>query len=59
MTYALVIPPELLGELVAVRSATGISIRRQVLDATRSWLEECKQSGLLAYASDNNMEVRT
>ncbi len=58
MTYALVIPPELLEELVAVRSATGISIRRQVLDATRAWLEQCKQSGPLAHASANNVEVK-
>lgn len=38
MTYALVIPPEFLAELVAIRAATGVSIRQQILRATAAWI---------------------
>ncbi len=31
--YSLVIPPELLGELCRIREKTGISIRRQIINA--------------------------
>lgn len=50
MTYALIIPPELLAELVAIRAATGTSIRKQILMATRAWIKECNQSGPAAHA---------
>ena len=45
MSYSLVIPPEYLADLVAIRMATGISIRKQILDATSSWIKENKEVG--------------
>jgi hypothetical protein len=59
MTYALIIPPELLAELVAIRSATGMSIRKQILQATRTWIQECRQSGPATHAFKTDKEVRT
>ena len=50
MTYALIIPPELLAELVAIRAETGMSIRKQILMATRAWIQECNQAGPAAHA---------
>jgi hypothetical protein len=43
MSYSFTIPPEYLGELVAIREATGISIRMQILIATVSWIKEHKE----------------
>jgi hypothetical protein len=40
MSYALIIPSEYLGDLVAIRTATGMSIRKQVLIAIDSWIKE-------------------
>jgi hypothetical protein len=58
MTYALVIPPELLAELVAIRSATGMSIRKQILHATEEWIQDCRQSGPAASSFITNKEVK-
>jgi hypothetical protein len=58
VTYALIIPPELLAELVAIRSATGMSIRKQILHATEEWIQECRHSGPAAHALITNKEVR-
>ena len=44
MSYSLVIPPEFLGDLVAIRTATGISIRKQILTATSLWIKEHKEA---------------
>ena len=41
--YSLVIPPELLPDLVEIRRRTGISIRRQILD---SILDHIAKSGI-------------
>lgn len=38
MTYAVVIPPKYLAELVAIREATGISIRGQIMNAIENWI---------------------
>ena len=35
MTYALVIPPDLVAGLFSVREKTGVSIRKQILEAIR------------------------
>jgi hypothetical protein len=40
MSYSLIIPPEYLGDLVAIRAASGISIRKQILTAGSSWIKE-------------------
>lgn len=58
MTYALIIPPELLAELVAIRAATGMSIRKQILNATRAWIQECRQSGPAVHALISDEGVR-
>jgi len=58
MTYALIIPPELLAELVVIRSATGMSICKQILMATRAWIKECNQSGPAAHALICDNEVK-
>jgi len=58
MSYALIVPPELLADLVAIRSATGMSIRRQILTATKAWIRECRQSGPAAHAFITDKEVR-
>lgn len=58
MTYALVVPPEILAELVAIRSATGMSIRSQILSATRAWIQECNQSGPAVHALVSDKEAR-
>jgi hypothetical protein len=42
VSYSLIIPPEYLGELIAIRAATGMSIRKQILTATSSWIKENK-----------------
>jgi hypothetical protein len=42
MSYSLIIPPEYLADLAAIRAATGISIRKQILTATSSWIKENK-----------------
>jgi len=39
MTYALIIPPELLAKLVPRREKTGISIRKQCLQAIEKEFE--------------------
>ena len=59
MTYALIIPPELLAGLVAIRAATGLSIRKQILNATRAWIRECKEQGTAACAIKTSKEVKT
>ena len=46
MTYALIVPPELLEELVRIRSETGISIRKQILDATWAMVRKTNHSEL-------------
>jgi hypothetical protein len=43
MSYSLIIPPEYLADLVAIRAATGLSIRKQILTATSSWIKENKE----------------
>jgi len=58
MTYALIIPPELLAELVVIRAATGMSIRKQILMATRVWIKERNQSGPAAHALICDKEVK-
>jgi hypothetical protein len=44
MSYSLIIPPEYLASLVAIRATTGISIRKQILIATSSWIKENKEA---------------
>lgn len=43
MTYTLIIPPEFLGDLVALREKFKISIRAMILQAIRKYIEEMKQ----------------
>lgn len=40
MTYALEIPPEILGELATLRDVLGKSIRAMILEAIRSYIRE-------------------
>ena len=47
MTYALVVPPELLAELVKIRSKYGISIRKQILDSTWAMVRKTDHSEVL------------
>lgn len=58
MTYALIVPQELLAELVAIRTATGMSIRRQILNAAWVWVQECKEAGTATHDEKDNKEVR-
>ena len=58
MTYALIIPPELLADLVAIRAATGMSIHKQILNATKAWIKDCKQSGPAVRALISDEGVR-
>jgi len=59
MTYALVIPPEFLAELVAIRAATGVSIRQQILRATAAWIQANGRSLRTAAALKTDKEART
>ncbi len=59
MTYALVIPPEFLAELVAIRAATGVSIRQQILGATATWILANGRSLHAADAAKSDKEVKT
>ena len=59
MTYALVIPPEFLCELVAIREATGVSIRQQILRATAAWIQANGRSLQTADALKNHKEATT
>ena len=59
MTYALVIPPEFLAALVAIREATGISIRQQILRATAAWIQANRRSLQAADALKTDKEVST
>jgi len=59
MTYALIVPPEFLAELVAIREATGVSIRQQILRATAAWILANGRSLQAADASERDDEVRT
>ena len=58
MAYALIVPPELLADLVTIRSATGMSIRKQILNATRAWIKERKQESSAANALAANREPK-
>lgn len=44
MTYALVIPPEYLGDLVAIRTKSGKSIRKQILESIQNHIKESKKN---------------
>lgn len=44
MTYSLVIPRELVRAMYNVREATGVSIRRQILNAVKETLSKKKKS---------------
>lgn len=59
MTYALIVPPEVLAELVRIRAATGMSIRKQILNATWAWIRDCQMEGPAAHAIKTNKEVKT
>ena len=59
MTYALIVPPEFLCELVAIRAATGISIRQQMLRATAAWIQANRRSTQAADALKTDKEVTT
>ena len=39
MTYAVVFPPEIVAELYRIREETGVPIRRQIMNATKNWIE--------------------
>ncbi|MEW6664175.1 MAG: hypothetical protein AB1512_02995 [Thermodesulfobacteriota bacterium] len=43
MSYPLVIPPDYLRCLVAIRAATGVSIRKQLLIATGFWIMKSEE----------------
>jgi len=43
MTYALVIPPEYLGDLVAIREESGKSIRKQILESIQNHISKTKE----------------
>ena len=58
MTYSLIVPPELLAGLVAIRTATGMSIRMQILEATRDWIHRFEFPCPAENASVSNREVR-
>ena len=47
MTYTLVVPPELLAELVKIRAKYGISIRKQILESTRAMVRKTDYSEVL------------
>jgi len=59
MTYALIVPPEFLCELVAIREATGVSIRQQILRATAAWIQANKRSPQAADALKTDKEITT
>ena len=44
MAYALVIPPQYLGDLVRIREKTKISIRRQILQSIEKHIAESKKT---------------
>ena len=44
MTYTLVIPPEYLGDLVAIREKSGKSIRKQILESIQNHIREAKKN---------------
>lgn len=43
MTYALVIPPKYLGDLVKIREKTGKSIRGQILESVELHIKKSKK----------------
>ena len=45
MTYALVVPPDLLSGLYNIREKTGVSIRKQILLAVDRHLRESERGG--------------
>jgi len=59
MTYALIVPAEFLCELVAIRAATGISIRQQILKATAAWIQANGRSLQAADALKSWKEAKT
>ena len=59
MTYALIVPPEFLAQLVAIREETGVSIRQQILRATTAWIQANGRSLQAADASERDKGVRT
>ena len=58
MTYALIVPSEFMAELVAIRAATGISIRQQILRATAAWILANRRSPEAADAPKSHKEVK-
>ena len=42
MSYGLIIPPDLVGKMYAIRTNTGIAIRRQAIRAMEKYVEEMK-----------------
>ena len=46
MTYSLIIPPNLLGKMCAIRANTGIAIRRQAIRAMEKYVEEMKDKSV-------------
>jgi hypothetical protein len=58
MTYALIVPPEFLAQLVAIREATGVSIRQQILKATAAWIQANGRSLQAADALKGDKEVK-
>ncbi len=43
--YSIIIPPEYLGDLCNIREETKISIRKQTLEAVKSYLKRLEKSG--------------
>jgi len=58
MTYALIVPPEFLAQLVVIREATGVSIRQQILKATAAWILANGRSLQTADALKSHKEVK-
>lgn len=57
MTYAIVVPPKYLGDLVAIREATGVSIRQQILNAIENWINLINDLEALFIQTLEKMEV--
>lgn len=59
MTYALVIPPQYLGDLVKIREETKISIRKQILQSIEKHIAESKKTKKNSKCSFSEKEPKT
>ncbi len=59
MTYALVIPPQYLGDLVKIREKTKTSIRKQILQSIEKHIAESKKTKNTSKYSFSEKEPKT